>query len=290
MREFFAISLGSIKSSLRNSGEMFWELIFPMVILFVFTSISFDTTTDLKIYAEGVDIPDGYKTVASPEEADVEIKLKDHTLVIKLRTPDKMKEAMVNSLVWKIKSYLERDGVERSISVESEVLGEGVNYKGYILGGVLVMMIMAAGMFSMIRTLSVYKHEGVLKLFWTTPVRKYVVYSALSISGPVIALISVISALILSRTWGVEYDLDLRIFTGAFAFSLVVSMFIGWILAMAFRTPRAAEGTASLVYTLMPFFSGVYFPVEFLPRSLRWISYLMPTKYMVDLIRKGLGI
>jgi ABC-2 type transport system permease protein len=42
------------------------------------------------------------------------------------------------------------------------------------------------------------------------------------------------------------------------------------------------------VSTLTAFFGGVYYPVQLLPPSLVWISYLLPITYSLDAMRKAL--
>lgn len=290
MRDFLEISKASVLSSLRNGGEVFWELIFPLIVLVVFNFVSFESPI-LRVYTSGLDLPDdGYEVVKSPELADVEVKLVGEKLIVVIRTPDEIKRAMVESLVWKIKSHLERKDIERSVVVKSEILGREYNVKGYILGGILVMMILSSGMFTTVRVLSLYEHGGLLKLFRTTPVRRPVLYAALSVSGPIVAVIGTAAALAFSKLSGISYEIRIPTFAFAFVFGISVSMALGALISIVFKSPRGAQGFASLLYTLMPFLSGVYFPVEFLPKSIRWVAFLMPTKYMVDLVRAGLGM
>ncbi len=290
MREFLSFSKASLMSSLRNGGELFWELFFPLILLVVFTSVSFETPK-LKVYAEGLRIPEGdFEIVEDPKTADVELKLTSGILKVKIRTPDKVKEAAVEGLVWKIKSDLERGSLKRSILVRSRILGKEYNVKGYMLGGILVMVIFSSGMFTMIRVLSVYRHEGILKAFLVTPVRKVILYTALPISGPIVAILGTVAALGFSKISGVSFEIRPLTFSVAFVLTLFSSMLLGWLISLIFKTPRSAEGFGSLIYTLMPFFSGVYFPIEFLPKSIRWLAFLVPTKYMVDLMRDGLGL
>jgi len=40
----------------------------------------------------------------------------------------------------------------------------------------------------------------------------------------------------------------------------------------------------------MLFFSGVYFPITFLPPKLRILSFFMPARYVADAVRYTLGL
>ncbi len=42
------------------------------------------------------------------------------------------------------------------------------------------------------------------------------------------------------------------------------------------------------ISTLTAFFGGVYYPIQLLPSSLVWISYLLPITYSLDAMRKAL--
>ena len=45
-----------------------------------------------------------------------------------------------------------------------------------------------------------------------------------------------------------------------------------------------------ICYQIMMFMGGFFFPVMDLPWSVKWLVYLVPTTYLVELLRRGMGI
>jgi len=43
-------------------------------------------------------------------------------------------------------------------------------------------------------------------------------------------------------------------------------------------------------YQIMMFMGGFFFPVFGLPWGIRWLVYALPSTYLVELLRRGMGI
>jgi len=75
---------------------------------------------------------------------------------------------------------------------------------------------------------------------------------------------------------------------------LLTGLGIGLLVSTVANTQQ--EATLTTFTTLLPsiFLSGFFFPVEAMPRVLQWISYLIPLKYYLTIIRslliKGVGV
>ncbi len=289
MDEFFSIFKTGFLESLRNRAEIFWELIFPIILLIVFTSMSFETPP-LRVYAENLKVPKGYSIVSDVKEADVVLKLSGDTIFVKILTKNRLKAFQVHSLVWKVKSEIERGDLRSGIVVDMRDVGRlrGFDYKFYVFTGVLTMIIFSVGLFVPVKVLSYYRERQILKLMKTTPVNGSVLIVAFIFSGISISIVGILIAMGLARLMGIDYSMKVFSFLRAFLSSLTLSTGIGIILGLSFKSFRGAQGMASLLYTFMPFFSGVYFPVEFLPKYLRMVSNFVPMKYAVEMIRNSL--
>ncbi len=284
MSEFFAISIASIKASLRSGGELFWNVFFIITLFLVFTSMSFEGPP-VSIFVEGAKLPEDVQVVTNPEKADAIVKVKNDEIVVIYRNPDEIIRMKVRAIVSKIKESLERRGRKSSVIVEKIKLGKKVNYKAFITSGILTMILFSTGAFGAVKILSTYKYNGVLKMLFTFPLKRSTVYTSLSVSSLFQAALGVSIVLALSKPLRVELDIKFPLFLLSFFIIFFSSYAFGALISLLVRTPKGANGIVSILYTLMPFFSGVYFPVEFLPSSLRWVSILMPMKYMVELMR-----
>ena len=56
------------------------------------------------------------------------------------------------------------------------------------------------------------------------------------------------------------------------------------------KSSNAANGIASMFFTILPFFSGIYFPLDFLPKPLRALAPFLPTTWIGDIMKRALGI
>jgi ABC-2 type transport system permease protein len=78
---------------------------------------------------------------------------------------------------------------------------------------------------------------------------------------------------------------DLSIILALSGLFLLTSLGIG-LLASTFANTQQ-EAMLIVWLTLLPgiFLSGFFFPLEAMPEVLQWISYLMPLRYYLDIIR-----
>ena len=67
-------------------------------------------------------------------------------------------------------------------------------------------------------------------------------------------------------------------------------MGLGVLILIIFKKTEASYTASSVLYTIMTFFSGIYFPVQFLPSQVRWISHILPVTYLTDVLRYVSGI
>jgi ABC-2 type transport system permease protein len=83
----------------------------------------------------------------------------------------------------------------------------------------------------------------------------------------------------------------LLLLTGLF---LVTTLGIGLLISTIARTQQEAMMTA--IFFLLPniFLSGFFFPIAAMPIVLQWVTYIIPLRYFLDIVRgivlKGVGI
>ncbi len=136
---------------------------------------------------------------------------------------------------------------------------------------------------------------GTLEQLIVTPLKPYQMILGKLIPFSILAFVAVILALSVMRFWfGIEIKGNiLFLFACSFVFMLS-TLGLGLFVSTISRTQQQAMITAAfLVIMPMIFLSGFSFPIENMPKVIQYITYLIPLKYFIIIIRgiviKGLG-
>ena len=88
-----------------------------------------------------------------------------------------------------------------------------------------------------------------------------------------------------SWLFGVELSIDLAPTIAIIFLTILAMSGIGLTSAAIILVTKQGDPVGWVVTTLMVFFSGVLFPVEMLPPTLRQVSQLLPTTYALRALR-----
>jgi ABC-2 type transport system permease protein len=167
---------------------------------------------------------------------------------------------------------------------------ESFDYVTYLFPGVIIMLILAVSLFngplSMIET----KESGVTKKLYTTSITP-----ATYLGAQILKLFTLIFiSLVIFYTFVLFfYDLGSVIFNISFLFRIFYSsiVLLGFGLMIASFTKK---GSTAMVFSqianqALMFLGGLYFPVFDIPWSIRWLVYVLPTTYLVELLRSSIG-
>ncbi len=159
-------------------------------------------------------------------------------------------------------------------------------YSDYLLSGIITMVIMQGGIYTLAYWMVDLRARGVIRRFQVTPLKKRNLILSLLAARATIALAQ---AVLLSVIGLLFFDANLSgnlllvlLFTvlGAFIFlplGLLISTF-------ADTYEAAAPITAALGLPLI-FLGNIFYPVSILPPALRTISEFLPTTYLADALR-----
>jgi ABC-2 type transport system permease protein len=139
---------------------------------------------------------------------------------------------------------------------------------------------------SLVAIISIYREGGILKRLRSTPL------SPVTIMGAQVAVklaFTVISLTLLMLAGRRLFPGVLRVNVFSFTLAVVVGTFsilsLGFVIASLVPTARFAQPIgAALLYPMLAL-SGLFFPVERLPRWLEGIAYLLPTTHAVALLQ-----
>ncbi len=146
-------------------------------------------------------------------------------------------------------------------------------------------------MFSVITVFGRYKRLNVLKRFILIPIKTHVFVIGLTLTRIILSFVSLLILIITSK---IMFNLSIVISWPLYfllAFTTTIGMMgLGLLFLFLFKKGDTAQNAATIYFSLMMFFSGVYFPIEFLPKTFKTISYFLPVKYIVDSLRYISGI
>lgn len=162
----------------------------------------------------------------------------------------------------------------------------------YIMIGVIAVSLLSVGLNAGVSIFSKYVRYGLFKRFMVTKVKPaHLLFSSVG-AQLITGIISSFIILILSRlVFGVNLFVklhDIPLYIAVVFASVMINLSIGVLLSLFFK--KAAESISSLIYTIFIFFSGVYFPITIIPKSLRIISYFTPPRYVHMMFQKLYGV
>lgn len=196
--------------------------------------------------------------------------------------------------------YIQTSGVKVNLasSIEPEArvwYNPNLTTRNFFLPSIvgLILIIITINMTS----LAIVKEReiGTLEQLIVTPIKPYQMILGKLIPFSIIGFVAVILVLSVMRFWfGIEVKGSLWfLFLCTFVFMLS-TLGLGLFVSTVSKTQQQAMITSAfLVIMPMIFLSGFSFPIENMPQIIQYITYIIPLKYFIIIIRgiviKGLG-
>ena len=138
---------------------------------------------------------------------------------------------------------------------------------------------------SLLSIISIYREGGILKRLRATPL------SPVTIMGSQVAVklvFTVVSLTLLMlagrRLFPGVMEVNVFSFTAAVVLSTFSILSLGFVLASIVPTARFAQPIGAIVLYPMLFLSGLFFPIDGLPRALQLLASVLPTTHAVALL------
>ncbi len=166
----------------------------------------------------------------------------------------------------------------------------------FIVPGLIANIIMMLG--SIMTSLSIVseKENGTFEKLIATPIRSYELVVGKILPYSILAFIDVVFCLLVGRFW---FKVPVRGSVPILLFLSVLFLFgilgIGLLISSIAKTQRTAM-VMSMLSSLLPTFllSGFVFPIESMPKPLQLVTYLVPARYFLEILRgillKGIGM
>ncbi|MGQ9622131.1 MAG: ABC transporter permease [Candidatus Caldatribacteriaceae bacterium] len=155
----------------------------------------------------------------------------------------------------------------------------------YFLPGVLAMAIMQLGLFGSLDFVSL-RERKIIQQLQVTPLKKEWLLWSEIVVRLVIAFVQ--TAVIVTSGWlffKVQVSGSLSTLFAWILFGACTFVSLGYCLVSFARTVESAQGVIQMVQFPMMFLSGIFFPPEMMPESIRFITRILPLSYFGDALR-----
>lgn len=199
--------------------------------------------------------------------------------------------ATVNSIAQELKTKEANFKEVLNVEIRSiDFAQKPVTNVGYILAGVLSVSITFAGLSALIISLGYFRKENVIRRLLATPLKGSTFLLADVLNNLLSSLISLsILFLVAYLVFRIQFTVNLGYLILTYFSSMIFMMALGGFFLVLFRSPKVAMNVSNLFSNILIFFSGVYFPLEFLPDWLRTFAFLFPMTYIARSMRFSLG-
>ena len=151
---------------------------------------------------------------------------------------------------------------------------------------VLASILMAlSAISSLVTIISIYREGGILKRLRATPLSPMVILSAHVLVKLLFTLITLAIMVLLGRRYFPPgAPVPLFSYAVALTFTTWAILSVGFLIASIVPTARFAQPLAAVILYPMVALSGLFFPIDVLPQTLRLLARAMPLAYAVSLL------
>lgn len=139
---------------------------------------------------------------------------------------------------------------------------------------------------SLVTIIAIYREGGILKRLRATPLRPLTILSAHVLVKLLFTAVTLTLTLLAGKRYlPPDVPVPWLTFGLATAIGMLGMLALGFLLASLAPTARFAQPIAGLVLYPLIGVSGLFIPVEALPRALQWLARVSPATYAVSLMR-----
>ena len=320
MKIYLSFTIAASKMFFRRKSSIFWSLFFPVVTMLVFGNanilgysapnvglIDYANTDNSRLITESLKQSKSteIQLLLSENEA-IELLTKgsiasyitinssynnsESEIIITTRKDDFAEKEVISNLINSV--MLEnKNSLEELSNIKSNIADINYQgYKGFIIPGIAAMAIMQNGIFSVVFTLLSYKNQGVLRRLQATPISPSHFIVGHLISRVTIIILQTFLLLIMGVfILGVSIGQgSIMAWINILLLSLlggVLFLSIGLAISSLAPSEDSSPALANLVTFPMLFLSGVFFPIDFLPKFVGYVSNVLPLTHLAQGIR-----
>lgn len=183
----------------------------------------------------------------------------------------------------------------RIVTETRHLYNPALNYKHYMVPGILVALVTMIGTLLTAQNVAREKEMGTLEQLNVTPITKAEFITAKLLPFLVLAIVNLSIGLVLAR---VVYSVPMRgsvlLLFACAAVYLVVALAIGLWISTAADTQQQAMFVTFFILMIYLMMSGLFTPIDSMPRWVQLLSELNPVRHFVTIARailvKGAGV
>jgi ABC-2 type transport system permease protein len=173
-----------------------------------------------------------------------------------------------------------------TVSEEASVVGQKIGYKENIVPGMLTYPLLFSSMVVSTGAIVYEREKGTLKKIRASPAgpMKVLLGKALAALFQTAISIIIMSALAVVLL-GPKLNWNVPLLIPIFFLGSMNGIALGLIISCIGRAPQEASNAATTVAIVLQFFTGMYFPIEYLPDYLQQIGKFIPMTYAAQALR-----
>lgn len=156
----------------------------------------------------------------------------------------------------------------------------------YFLPGILAMALMQLGLFGALNFVSLRERKIIRRLGATPLPRSLMLWSEIVVRLGM-ALFQTATIVLLGKlVYGVTITGNPLGVLGSVILGASIFITLGYFLVSFTKTEESAQGIIQVVQFPMMFLSGIFFPIDMMPRFLKPVMKAVPLTYLGDLLRR----
>lgn len=173
-----------------------------------------------------------------------------------------------------------------SILEEQTVISKEIGYKEYIFPGMLCYPLLFSSMVASTGAIVYEREKGTLKRIRASPVHPLSmlfgkILAALFQTAITILIIAVLGFLVLNP----KVNWDIAALTAILFLGSMNGIALGLLISCIGRSPQEASGAATTIGIVLQWFTGMYFPLDYLPEYLQQVGRIVPMTYAAQALR-----
>lgn len=169
---------------------------------------------------------------------------------------------------------------------EAAVFGQKIGYKENIVPGMLTYPLLFSSMVVSTGAIVFEREKGTLKKIRaspTPPINMLIgkALAALFQTSISIVIMSVLAVILL----GPNLNWNIPLLVPVLFFGSMNGIALGLIISCIGRSPQEASNAATTVAIVLQFFTGMYFPIDYLPTYMQQIGRFIPMTYAAQALR-----
>lgn len=321
MKAFLSVALYRFKSFYRDTFTFFFSLILPIIFAVIFGFVfggSGVMNSGQSIIKIGIVNNDENLIRAIEGIGGLKISIVNHfeelkKLVLKgsldagILFDGKTFNLIINFSSFQQKPFLRTlgDTIANAYSLQEAGIREGfirveetfidpgkarVSNLGYMIPGIMSFSV-ASSIFSMIALFGYYRKRKVLKRFAVSPINPFSFVLGMVMGNFLISILSSLFVLFFVQIiFNITFYISWKYLLLSLSSSILGMMAFGIFLTALFKEPQTANNVGNLLLNIMIFFSGIYFPLDFLPDYLKTFGKILPLYYVAKALRISVGV